>query len=290
MSNLLIRNVNETAMPGAPVIYPDAIVNDGTLFALEFSNRGMLVDYDLSKGVSDLAENTPVRDDIQTFPQLGLNPAAVIPALTDKKGFPMTFLGGGSNMYNSGIMIQGVGQYLNDNQPHALFIMWIEMDMDVEGITASRIIRLGQSGGNGYALTVNLGSTESPWVNISLGGKLSTGNLDIGADAPTQIAVEWRGPNLGNRYYVNGVLAGENDNTEGSFGTPANDDILAIGGITPGIDRNSAGIVYHASLHDLDVASVSAIDLVEKNYEYVNQIGRYENLPTRRPYANLPAA
>lgn len=287
MSNLVIKNNNQSAEPNAEKLYLDAMVNKGTIFALDFSNTGMLIDYDLSKGITDLSEGAEAHDNVTTFPQLGLNPAAVIPELTDKKGFPMAFLGGGSDMYSTGIMIQGAGQYLNDNQPHSLFIMWIEMDMDVEGITASRIIRLGQSGGNGYALTVNLGSTTSPWVNISLGGKLSTGNLDIGSDTPTQIAVEWRGGSLGNRFYVNGTLMGENENTEGSFGAPTNDDILAIGGITPGIDRNSAGIVYHASLHDLDVSGMTAQELVDKNYQYVNQLGQYEDYPTKRPYANL---
>src|SRR5690606_2133994 len=122
MSNLVIRNMNEVADENAPVIYADAIVNDGTLFALDFSNRGMLSNYDLSRGVRDLAEGTPVRSGIITLPEIAFNDTYTpsLPPLTDDRGFPTLSLAGGGGLYSSGLMIQGVGKYLYDNQPNCL--------------------------------------------------------------------------------------------------------------------------------------------------------------------------
>src|SRR5690606_37124295 len=133
----------------------------------DFSNRGMLNNYDLSRGVSDLAEGTPVRENIATLPEVGFNNTYMdeLPPLTEDKGFPTISLGGGSQMYTTGLMIQGVGQYLYENQPHCLFITWVKMDTSAENTAAARFIRLAQTGGNGFALSVYFNNPSQPIVN-----------------------------------------------------------------------------------------------------------------------------
>ena len=288
--NLVFKNLNEEGDPNDEYLYKDVRVNKGTIFGLDFSNRGMLLNYDLSKGITDLAEDAPAHEGITTYPEFGLGNNGIIPELTEKRGLPLIYAGNQPAEYTSGIRLQGVGSYLFEKRPRTLYIIWVGWDLSLtEGSKPTRAIRLGQSTGSLlHALTVNFASTiGSPALSVSIAGKSGTGNITVNGNNSSQIALEYVGENEPNRYWINGVYQGEGSASEGTFESPVGDDILAIGGLFPSSSDFNNGIIYNSFLHDLDAAGMSAEALVEQDYNYVNELGSFEGTGCKRPYANV---
>lgn len=289
--NLIIRNTNENAEPGAPKIFDDARVNEGTIFSIEFSNRGALVGYDLNKGIKDLAHNTGAREGITTYPNIESTDG--LPELTAKKGFPMARLGNDVVMMETGITIKGVGSYLYSRQPKSVMIVWLEMDFTLanpEDFRSARILRAPHTEGGvlPFNVSVSLPSTINPYVSVFLAGKSGANNLSIGSSGSAQVAVEFTGPDTPHRIYLNGVLQGVGSQSEGEYGQPDSEDLLTIGGYSPSSETyGQPAVLYEATLHDLDVSGLTAQEVINQDYEYVNEIGRYEGKGTRRPYANI---
>lgn len=294
--NLVFKNLNQAGDPSKPFLFKDRRVNEGTLFCIDFSNEGALVQSDLSKGITDLADDVPLRgaNEITTFPQIAHSLNATIPELTDKKGMPMTFLGTIDNgMYNTGIRIKGVGNYLYEKQPSAIFLVWMQQVSGVANPSGGSIIRAAANPSGGGTLPTNFqfyhpGAGQVSVVSMSLGTKSGFVNRQLVLDTPTQLAIVRTSATEPCRLFVNGQFVGVGPGPSSTFGAPLEDDITAIGGVANNNTFRNPSDLFHVSLHDLSLVGMSADDFIVMDYEYVNGIGQFEGLPTRRPYANLP--
>lgn len=294
--NLVFKDKNQTGDADSPILYKDLRVNDGTLFCIDFSNRGMLVDFDLSKGIYDLADGVPLKDEENIVMDASIRTSsstAIFPTLTPRRGMPMTFLGNVDfGSYNSGILIKGVGQYLYDKQPKSLILTWVSRDSSITNTAGQRFARASaienNGGNNPYNIAFYIpGDGTGNQLSLAFATKSSFVNYNIGEDTPIQMAIEYVSPTEPCRLFVNGTYIGTGSQVEGSFGEPTNDDVLAVGGIAVNSSVRQPIDLYHLSLHDLSLTGMTADELVAMDYEYVNGIGRFEGLPTRRPYANL---
>lgn len=298
MSNLLIKDVNQVASPGAVRVYKEGSVNDGTLFCIEFSNKAATIGGDLTRPITDLADDTPVRQGvggipIETDPIIKQSPTNPI-ILTEDYGFPMTYVGNEQLVYDRGVLIHGLGNYLHEKQPKSVFIFWVGFGQVGENQTATRGLKLGQTGGatSPYMVSVNFPSASgSHSVSLLAAGKSGTGVITIPGQSG-QVAVEYTGPTTPNKWYLNGVYQGEGSSASGGFGEIEGDGVLAIGGNFPNeYEFGSNAIIYKAVGHDLDFSGLTAEQVVKKDYELVNGLGEYAGIEgVRRAYANVPAA
>lgn len=289
--NLVFKNNNAVAPDGAPKIYPDRRVNDGTITMIEFSNQFSAVGGDLNVGIRDLAANTLAREGIISHPKIGASwPQSL--KLDEKSGLLMDGLTN-NDFYGTGVRIEGVSSYLYNKQPNVLMLLWVALNQyDVDNVRSGRVLRAGTNKEAVFNMTVVAPSTINPYISVSIGNKSGFVNQDIGFNQPTQLAVEFVDGSTENRLYMNGVFVGTGGAASGSFlpTTPAN-DFLSIGGMTPTSGQHNPVTFYEHEMHDLSISGRTALDIVEENYNYVNGLGEFSQfLGVRRPYANLPAA
>src|SRR5690606_35399718 len=108
MSTLIIKN--NLISGGQGKLQKDAVVSSGTLFCLDFSNAGCVLNSDLAT-VSDLAVYAKNDLGIPNVVGFSLTDRGVKPALTALKGYPVVNLGSYSaTAFDSGINIQGIDQ------------------------------------------------------------------------------------------------------------------------------------------------------------------------------------
>lgn len=279
--NLVIKNDNVTAPSGAGKVYRDALVSEGTLMLVDFENTGTTVDYDLSKGVFDLAREAAEELGVFTAPEVSLvNPIEI----TADRGVPGDPIG--STSFSRGVLFKGIGKYLYDNQPKCIVSVWIKLDMSVSNIQNSQMIRTNDVGTVGN-IGIQSSSTVNPTISARMADKFAIpSSQNIGEDY-TQVAIEFTGPTTPNKVYINGVYQYDGSEADGSFVENDVNDVLRIG--HPQVDTNGPMTVYRMLVEDLDVSGRSAQEVVAKDYNYVNQLGDFSDVPTRRSYANVPA-
>lgn len=278
--NLVIKNTNETAPLGAEKVYKDALVSEGTLMLIDFSNRRSTIDYDLEKGVFDLAGDAAKELNVNTDPEVALDLPIEI---TPDRGLPGSPTGAaGNNDFTKGVLFKNIGKYLFDNQPKSIVSFWLKLDMSAPNIAAGLMVR-SQDVGSAGNITLQAGSAVNPTLSVRFADKISLANRNIGTDY-IQVAVEFTGPTTANKVYINGSYDSDGTTTSGGFVENSLEDILRLG--QPSGVASNPITLYRMLIEDLDVSGRSAQQVVTKDYNYVNALGEYTGIQ-KRPYANV---
>lgn len=273
--SVVLKSVGATAPEGASKLYRDAVVNSGTLFAVDFSNKGTLKNYDVTSGapVLDLAR--------EAASDLGfINSASVIGdedfSLTAGKGFNT---GDATSGDNKGILVSGgLGDYLASNQPHSLLILWyraqatptgnFQFFRSIEGTSYSNTnIRANfNSSAFGLGLAVTFGGTATPVNPIT---RTEEGQL-------VQFAVEFQGVGQPLKIYKNGVLVTQSSGNATGF---TSSDAFGIGRMED-VGVGNAGL-YRMIVEDLDVSGRSVYEALQDDYHYCRGVGKYDAIAPR---------
>lgn len=282
--NLVIKNQHEESENGER-IYRDALVSEGTLMLVDFSNGGTTFNKDLTKGVYDLARDAAELIGLYTSPEFLSK--TTLPTLSDKDGLPLVDLGAfGTSDFDTGLNFHGIGKYLYENQPRTLMTFWLELDTSRGNLRDGRIISTPDSGGVGNNLRVLTPSAVNTTISANLAGKSTLSSYNIGNKTPTQVSIEYVNSSTPSNIYINGELLGVGSAAEGGFTQPTENDLLSIG-FKSVIGNNSMATLYRFMLEDLTKSGRTASQVVAKDYNYVNQLGEFASKPTKRPFANV---
>ncbi len=276
METLVIKNNLLTG--GSGKLYRDVIVDVGTIFCLDFSNKGCLTNDNLAT-VRDLAKEA--KDDllIPNNVLFKVTDRGTVPALTAKKGYPIVDLGSYSATANdSGLQTKGVDEYLFSKQPHSLMVVWLDCaGTGRSNLGSDNVIASSDTNVENIRLTGGGGAT----VSLRFGG-IGFANYNVGSNV-TQLAVEYIDSTQPLKLYVNGRYYGlSSANGYGFKAATANP--LNIGAKTP--LRNTTINLYRPAIFDLAKSGKAALDVVEKDYNYVNALGEFDGI-AKRPYANV---
>ena len=266
---LVIKSLGTTAPQGAKKLYRDALVEEGSLFLVDFSNKGTLINFDITNGapVFDLSR--------EASNELGVNTqGSVITGddltLTEGKGFyPERNLpsGGGQGVFFG----NSLHNYLEANQPKCVFIIWGRAT-DSGGDQLVRSLVGSDPSGTNIRINANSGgaiiSTLAGASSVGVAVTTPVGNL-------FQVAIEFRGAGLPNKVYLNGTYLGEGTNNATGFVESSD---LGIGKIEP---SNPNPVVYRMLMEDLDVSGRTALEVVQKDYDYVHALGEFEGIEPR---------
>lgn len=270
---LIIKSIGSTAPAGAKKLYRDALVENGTLLLYDFSNRGTLNNFSVSNGspVFDLARESSI--------PLGVNAAAKVSSLTDNnltpgRGFtPQGYTGAGGQ----GIIIPSeILDYLSSSQPNSILILWVRSSPSFA--TAGRLITSfpPSSPATAFAdIRITIAANQNGTVVFGRGAGTA-----ISTNGLVQIAVEFRGVGQATRTYQNGQLLGNSGTADGFEGIAEN---LGIGKMEGAAAAHAA--LYRMMIEDLSVSSRSALEVVQKDYNYVHALGEFEGIP-QRPFVS----
>lgn len=282
---LIIRdnNADFSNHPDAKKYYSDARVSEGTLLLLDFSRKSTLPTGTLKNNdkVNDLAKGASSLNNSTSF------------LVTSNINKDLDFLVNGSYLLkntsasldgNTGInLLQNIQNYLaTKNVQRALLILWIFNESSSFNTTTALSSKTSESIGNGFIIRASVQSTGA--VVVTMGGA-QTNPIQIGNPEGkfTQIAVIY---NQGSPLiaYKNNALIGNSGNNAGGWGIPSNNMIV---GQNSGSDGNlTTAKLGSVMLEDLDKSGRNAVDVIRRDYEYVNGIGEFEGIE-KRPYANL---
>lgn len=281
--NLVFKNQRDTAPVGAEKMYRDALVSNGTLLLLDFENKGTTFNGDLSQGIYDLARDAAELLGVYTYPEIKTK--TTIPALTTDKGLPMLDMGAADNGdYSVGYNFQGITEYLYDHQPECLVTFWLRLDMTRTNLAASRIIRTQDSGTTGNIAIISA-SASNPTISVRIADKSTLLNYNVGTGY-VQVGIEFTGNSTPNKVYLNGEYLQDGIDSAGGFLAPVGAGVLSIGAKNTVANANSPANLYRVLVEDLTVSGRTALAVVQKDYNYVNQLGEFAGKNTRRSYAN----
>lgn len=270
---------NNTVTGGVEKLYRDALVSNGTLTLVDFSNLGTLDNYYLPT-VRDLAFESKLDLNLNNKIEFKVHDRSVVPSLNFKKGFKTVNLGSYSETsYDSGLNIYNIDDYLFNNQPNSLIVLWLDCSGN-EGTESTANQALIKSGDTGME-NIRLTGGEVDIFSLRFGG-LGFSNYKISNQNAVQIAIEFLANGIPNKLYVNGRYHGEA--TSNSYGFKPASNPISIGSKRPAV--RSIFNFYRFFIEDLNISGRSALDVVAKDYEYVNAINQYEGIE-KRPFANL---
>lgn len=276
----LIIKIAGVSSGGDPVkMYGDALVNEGSLLAYDFSNKGCLTQERVDDGAPfyDLAREV-------SFKKLGIDNNSVMNLsggntsleLTSGKGIDYGQLavnsGSGSN-YKGFDLGSDLLNYLNSEQPRLLAVYWARKS--VSGNGAIYFLSSSDSPSN---LNLEFRSTSSFHIRVAGG---ASGGVSPGVGEIYQVAVEYNGDGQPMRRFVNGALSGEGSQLPGSF-TP-DFDTLILGSRFPRTDESNL-VFYRGLVYDLNHSELTSEEIVAKDYNYCYGIGEFAGKPTKRPF------
>lgn len=270
---------NNLVSGGLGKLYRDVMVSNGTLTLVDFSNKGCLKDENLTT-VRDLALEAKNDLNIPNNISFNVTDRGIVPNLNDKKGYPIVNLGSYSSTANdSGLKIIGIDDYLNENQPHSLIVVWYDATgMDRENLSSDSLIKSGDALFENIRMTGGAGALAS----IRFGGTGSS-NYNPG-NSVVQVAVEYIDNTQPCKVYVNGKYHGLGSSNAYGFKPANSNNPLNIGVKSPG--KNSTVNIYRMFIEDLDVSGRTALEVLEKDYNYVNALGEFSSI-SPRPFSNL---
>lgn len=265
----------------SPVVYKDALVNEGTLLLHDYSNRGCLREFSIKHNSTffDLASDVSkdkLGIDNEGFMDLPENPDI---ELTEGRGIPMNSI----IKYASSVNPKGVNMgtdltdYLYEEQPRLLALYWARAS-DEQTINSVFL-----SSGNQSDRNIVLNTSASSFQGSLAGGSSGSEPLGEGSLKLVQYGVEFSGAGLNNRGFVNGNFKETGSIIPTGF-IKETDGLLLGSRISVPEDRNTNTVVYRLMIVDLDKAGMSAEEIVQKDWEYCTGTGQYAGLPTRRPF------
>lgn len=271
METLVIKN--NLLSGGTQKLYRDAIVVKGSLFCFDFSNSGCVRNGDLTT-VRDLASESKQEIGISDIVSFDITDRGTVPSLNGKKGYPIVDLGSYSaTAYDSGLNIFGIDEYLFTNQPEKMIVtIWVG-NSNLSGVTSQEWMKAGNRenfravGPAQTSLNFAASSlTNEPLPNIK------------------QLTVERQGVDLPNKIYINGKYVGEGSEDARLFLENTNGNPFSIGAKSPIANTNI--VLYRIFMEDLTVSGRSALEVVQKDYNYVNALHEFAGIEPR-PFANL---
>lgn len=268
----LVLQTKETVGTGAK-LYRDALVSNGTLMMLDFSNRGTLHGFSLKRGfpIRDLSDFTDLKNDTRLTNSSDLN-------ISEGLGFPLHDLdtGEGSSI-NLG---KDLLNYLHENENNEfLFVYWVRRDVSITGSNSTFI---NSSDDSNYMVRSRLSFTES---NRAI--TITVGDAPVGVNITdefnngdiVQVAVHYRGIGEDAISFKNTQQHATSTRPSAGFGVPESD--LLIGRIESGVPFN----MYRIFMEDLTVSGRNAEDVIQEDWEYNNAIGKYSYME-KRPFIN----
>lgn len=279
--SLVIKSLGTTAPEGAEKLYRDALVQKGSLFCVDFSNRGTLENFSLSPDapVLNLAREAASELGVVTIANSSFMPGH---QLTEGKGV-VGFQEGSLDQDTTGISFEGnLFDYLVQNQPNSLAILWVDSQESAETPHASYVQVItsaipGETNVSGDNLRSTLLSGE--YANLVFGGSGLTGSQVSNLSGRNQLAVEFR-PGQTNRVFINGVYIGDGSSVTEFEG---NQSHFGLGRINQ--SRPSGAAAYRILIEDLEVSGRTADEVVLKDYNYVHALGEFEGIP-KRPFVD----
>lgn len=266
----LVLQTKETVGTGDK-LYRDALVSNGTLMMLDFSNRGTLHGFSLKRGfpIRDLSGFPDVNNDTRIVNSSDLN-------ISEGLGFPLHELdtGEGSSI-NLG---KDLLNYLHDNENNEfMFVFWLRRDGNVSGSTSTFINSSDDSNymirsrisidGSNRVITTTVG--DAP-VGVRITDEFNNGDI-------VQAAVHYRGVGEDAISFKNSQQHDTSTRPSAGFGVPESD--LLIGRIESGVPFN----MYRIFMEDLTVSGRNAEDVIQEDWEYNNAIGKYSYMK-KRPF------
>src|SRR5690625_189120 len=274
--SLVIKSLGTTAPEVAKKLYRDALVEEGSLFLVDFSNKGTLINFNTSVGspVFDLSRESSNELGIST--QGEITPG-VETSLTEGRGvdFNNSESGGDKGIIFSDSLLN----YLESNQPHSILIVWLRLNTESDKV-GTQVFRT-VNGSDASVPNIRL-NYQLPSIGpvISFGGASSFNQTLLTEPGDlVQIGIEFKG--IGNpvSVYKNGSYLGESSSATGF--APATH--WGIGKME--FSAISAAVVYRTLIEDLDVSGRSGLEVMQKDYNYVNAIGEFEGI-VKRPFVD----
>lgn len=281
METLVIKN--NLLSGGTEKLYRDAVVTNGSLFCFDFSNKGCVLNDDLST-VRDLALESKNDLGIPNLVSFSTANDVPVPDLTELKGFPLVNLGStNTNNVDTGLNIFGVDDYLANEQPEkTVFIFWI--GIQDAGFSSGQMIILASGDSATQVETNNFRIQPSDITVSARHASISFANQSRPLGVSAQYAIERVGLGQPNRHYINGIYIGDSSNNAEEFNPAVSNRPISVGLKSTG--ANSNHVLYRFLSEDLDVSGRSAIDVIQKDYSYVNALGEFSGIE-KRPFANV---
>lgn len=276
---LVIVN-KKVELPQGKKVFRHALVTEGSLLVIDFSNLGGTLNFNVDNGaeVLNLARETASGLGVNVYSKI-VTPN-VENELNEYQGFdtsnvPSSPAGGfGLNIYN-------LMSFLSANQGHRFFFsFWI--NTGATGTARSFVRTVDGDDFTNTAIRMNISNTGNLTTTIA-GAIISDIVFRPMPNANQRVCYEYQGVGLPIKVWVNGVYAGESSTSATGF--DANNHTLIIGRAEGTTTGNQA--IYSLIVEDLTLSGRSGEEVAQKDYDYVNQIGEYEGKPTKRPYANL---
>lgn len=260
---------------GSEKLYRDALVTDGSLLLVDFSNRGTLHGYSVSKGfpVRDLARESSEALGIKNSTRFNYEDNTHL-----SEGLGLWFGDWGSSGYNDGEPYgvdfgKDLMDYIVANKEHEFLItIWVRVPNLTEFSGGRVIVSSGDVGGFG----INLNITNQGIPNLSFGG--IEGRFPV-IDPTTDVvqrSIHYRGTSNTMRNFTNGVFGREtltNPNFEGDYSS------LVLGRNISNVDA----YVYRILIEDLTVSGRVADTVVKDDWDYNNGTGKYGYME-KRPF------
>ncbi|HIX54671.1 MAG TPA: hypothetical protein H9853_06570 [Candidatus Sphingobacterium stercoripullorum] len=260
---------------GSEKLYRDALVADGTLLLVDFSNRGTLHGYSVAKGfpVRDLARESSEVLGIKNSTRFNYEDSTHL-----SEGLGLWCGDWGSSGYNDGDPYgvdfgKDLMEYIVANKEHEFLItVWVRVP-SLTGFSGGRVIAsMGDVGGSG----INLNITNQGIPNLFFGGiegRFAT--IDPTTDV-LQRSIHYRGTSNTMRNFTNGEFGREtltNPNFEGDYSN------LVLGRNT----GNPSVYMYRILVEDLTVSGRVADTVVKDDWDYNNGTGKYGYME-KRPF------
>jgi len=277
---LVIVNKNVTKGEGEK-LYMDALVSEGSLYLTDFSNLGALKQFNVKNNatVNNLAQGAAV--ELGVISNSYISTPKADSALTAKKGLTADgIIGGGAY----GLIIPNVMDYLSkaEVQSHnILFNIWL--NTGTSGVARGFVRTWG--GGTDWANTAfrcNIAIAGNPTFTIG-GAVVQETALYPEANKIVQCSYLYQGVGQKIKVWINGVYKGETAQLATGFNAAGKSIVIG----KPEIPQTGNQEFFRFSIEDLTVSGRDANAVVQKDYNYVNQLGEYSDKPTKRPYANV---
>ena len=277
----IIIKDNSMTIDNGEKLYRDALVSKGTLGLIDLSNLGGTDNYNVRNGATifNLARETGITPSNYSID------TRVNFKLSDGKGISTSNLETGGYINNTnelkGLMIGNqIGNYLASNKTHrSLHIFWVRRNPNTIS-TQTSLLRSVNGTKISYNYRINLQVAGN--ISFYVGGAyvntqpITPGNL-------IQIAVEYIDDTTAPIVYINGNYATSvtsSVTTSGGFNSGENSAVGNFEGVT-----STPNYFYRMLVEDLTVSGRSALEVIQKDFMYVNGIGDFDYIEPR-PFVN----
>lgn len=260
---------------GSEKLYRDALVTDGTLLLVDFSNRGTLSNFRVDKGfpVKDLARESSEALGVVNSTRLNYEDST---HLSEGLGLWLGDLGGSS--YNGGSPYgvdfgKDIMDYIVANKNNEFLItVWVRLP-DLNSIQGGRALAsVGDVGGSG----INLNITTSGNPNLFFGGVQGGYSPITPSTNVIQMSNHYQGSGMKTRGFVNGYFD-RMSSAEGDFNGEYPNLVLGRNNSSPSV------YIYRLFIEDLTVSGRTADVVVKDDWDYNNGTGKFGYME-KRPF------